>query len=122
MRLFASVMFVASLTVSTASQATLLWSPCQTIIGVVHEPIGSNGNLLLTLSPGITGCSAAGITGSVEFMIGQDGVTLDYLGGFLASSLSANATGKTVQITYDNTSSNCYATAIAVGGTNGQCP
>jgi hypothetical protein len=92
-------MFVASLTVSTASQATLIWSPCQTIVGVVHEPIGSNGNLLLTLSPGITGCSAAGITGAVQFMIGQDGVTLDYLGGFLASSLSANATGKTVQIT-----------------------
>ena len=68
-------------------------------------------------------------------MIGQEGVAATDLGGFLADSLTANSTGRQVQITYDNSastcyatavavdnsSSNCYETAVAVGGTNGQC-
>ena len=35
------------------SQATVVWSPCQAITGVVHEPIGPTGIVLLSLSPGI---------------------------------------------------------------------
>lgn len=122
MRFLVPVAFVASIMFSTASQAGLLWSSCQTITGVVHEPIGSAGNVLLSLSPGISGCSAAGVTGAPMFMAGQDGVAATDLGGFLADSLTAISSGRQVQITYDNSSPNCYATPVAVGGINGQCP
>lgn len=122
MRFLVAMTFVASLMVSTVSQAALLWSSCQTITGVVHEPIGSTGNVLLSLSPGISGCSAGGITGAPMFMIGEDGVAATDLGGFLADGLTAISSGRQVQITYDNSSSNCYATAVAVGGISGNCP
>lgn len=107
---------------STVSLAALLSSPCQAITGVIHEPIGSTGNIVLSLSPGIASCVAAGVTGAVQFMIGQEGVAATDLGDFLADSLTANSTGRQVQITYDNSASTCYAIAVAVGGINGQCP
>jgi hypothetical protein len=122
MRILVAMTLVASLMVSTVSQAALSWSSCQTITGVVHEPIGSTGNVLLSLSPGISGCSAGGITGAPMFMIGYEGVAATDLGGFLADSLTAISSGRQVQITYDNSSSSCYSTAIAVGGISGNCP
>ena len=39
----------------SAMGQNLVWSSCQTIAGVTNEPIGSAGNVLLALSPGITG-------------------------------------------------------------------
>jgi hypothetical protein len=122
MRITMLVVFVASLMVSTVSQATVVWSPCQTITGMVHEPIGPTGNVLLALSPGIASCAGAGITGAAMFMVGQEGVAATDLGGFLAASLTAISSGRQVQVAYDDTTSPCYSVAISVGGTNGQCP
>ena len=122
MRLFAGLVFIAALPIPAMGQ-TLVWSSCQTVIGVINEPIGSTGNVLLTLSPGVTGCNFAGVAGAVGFEVGQDGVGADNLNGFLATGLSALAIGRQVQVAYDTSSgANCYATAITVGGTNGQCP
>ncbi len=114
MRVFTTIMLVSFLTVPAISQATLIWSAsCQTVVSVINEPVGSNGNVLLGLSPGISGCVAAGaVNGGVMFMVGQDGVTADSLNGLLASNLTAMTAGKQVKITYDNRSSACYATAI----------
>ena len=122
MRVLVPVAFAASLVLSAVSQATVVWSPCQTVTGVVHEPIGANGNVLLSLSPGIASCAAAGIAGAAMFMVGQEGVAATDLGGFLADSLAAISSGRQVQVAYDNTTGPCYSVAVAVGGTNGQCP
>ena len=123
MRILLPVTFVASLMLSAVSQATVVWSACQTITGVVHEPIGPSGNIILSLSPGIAGCNPAGIPGAAMFMVGQEGLAATDLGGFLADSLAAISSGRQVQVAYDNASgAPCYSDAIAVGGTNGQCP
>ena len=102
------------------SEAASVWSSCQTITAVTNESV--NGTLLLTLSPGISGCSALGVTGAVQVQVGQDSVVADNLTSLLATSLSAFSLGKNVLVAYDNGSSNCYTTAISIGGYSNQCP
>jgi hypothetical protein len=122
MRFLTSLLFLAALPIPALSE-TLVWSSCQTVIGVVNEPVGSAANVIVTLSPGISGCAYAGVPGAVGFQVGEDGVVAENLNGFLASALAAMAMSRQIQVAYDTSSStNCWATAITVGGTNGQCP
>lgn len=113
---------VALITTGTPvlSQAAVAWSSCQTVTGVTVQPVGSN--ILVSLSPGISGCSSQGITGAITFSAGQLGLATGDLSGLLASSMTALALGRQVLIAVDTSSSNCYATSVSVGGYNGQCP
>jgi hypothetical protein len=123
MRYVVRMMIAACVLAPMASQAAVVWSACQTITAVTNEPASSAGSsILLTLSPGVSGCSAQGVTGATEFFVGQDGVIADNMNGFLASSLAAFSVGKQVLVAYDNGSSNCYSTAISLGGYLAQCP
>jgi hypothetical protein len=117
-RLFAAISLLLALAVPAVSQAAIVWSGCQTIAAVTHQPVGTN--ILIALTPGLSGCASQGITGAVTFQAGQAGIAAGDLGGLLAASLSAFALGKSVQISYNSTT--CFATGIAVGGTSGQCP
>ena len=89
------------------SQATVAWSSCQTITGVTNQPVGSN--ILVSLSPGISGCSSQGVAGAITFSAGQLGLAASDLNGLLASSLSALALGRQVLIAVDTSTPNCYA-------------
>lgn len=97
------------------------WSNCQTITAVVNYTAHSN-QILLALSPGITGCNTgADAQGAVFFTVGQEDVSPDSLKGFLATALSAYLTGKRVQIFYNENTPTCYSSTIAVGGYAAQC-
>jgi hypothetical protein len=112
---------LAGIALPLASQAQVIWSSsCQTITNVTDEPVSAS--VLLTLSPGISGCAAQGVTGAIQFVAGQEGVTEAHLTGLLATSLTSFSLGRQVLIGYDNSSSSCYATSIAVGGFANQCP
>ena len=102
------------------AQATGVWSDCETITAVSDEPAISS--ILVTLSPGISGCAAQGVVGAINFTTGQFGITSTDLGGLLATSLSAYAIGKRVMVAYDNSTINCYSQAIAISGYSNQCP
>jgi|SRR5579859_2693492 len=106
--------FCAGLLASTVSQAAVVWSSCQSITAVTNEPVSST--ILLTLSPGIAGCSAQGVTGAVGFVVGQAGLSATNMSSLLATSLSAVSLGRKVLIGYDNSSSNCYSSSISIGG------
>jgi hypothetical protein len=115
-----SIAVILALLLPALADASNGWSGCQTITGVSYEP--TNQTLILTLSPGIPGCSPFGITGAAQFVVGALGVTTDNLNGLLASSLSAYSVGRPVLIGYDNSSSGCYSTSISLGGyLPGQC-
>jgi hypothetical protein len=102
------------------AQAAVAWSSCQTITGVTVQPVGSN--ILVSLSPGIGGCSSQGVAGAITFSAGQLGLAAGELSGLLASSLSALSLGRQVLIAVDASTPNCYATSVSVGGYSGQCP
>ena len=120
MILLTRLMIAVCLLASTASHAANAWSGCQTIVGVSNYIAYSN-QLVLALSPGISGCSGAGVTGGVGFIIGTDGVTSTNIDGLLASGLSAFLTGTQVMILYDNSVTSCAGEIISVGGYSGQC-
>lgn len=116
MRAFIRLLGIMIFTAPLLAQATVVWSPCQTVAGVTNQPVGSN--FLLTLSPEISGRSSQGIAGAVTFEAGQAGLGTD-LSGLLASSLMAISLDRQVQISYDNSSSTCWATGVSIGGTLG---
>lgn len=119
MRAFIRLLGMVIITAPLLAQATVVRSPCQTVVGVTNQPVGSN--FLVTLSPGISGCSSQGITGAVTFQASQAGLGTD-LSSLLTSSLTAISLGREVQISYDNSSSTCWGTGVSIGGTSGQCP
>jgi hypothetical protein len=102
------------------SPAAMVWSNCQTIVAV-SDYIAHDSSVLLTLSPGISGCVYGGTTGGVSLTIGQVSVDSTNINGLLATSLTALSTGRAVMIFYDNGSANCYGQIISVGGIYGQC-
>jgi hypothetical protein len=112
---------VALLSASAPAQSSVQWSSCQTVVGVSDYLAYSNG-VLLTLSPGIPGCSPAGIAGAVFFVVGAEGVTSENISSFLASGYAAYTSGHQVAIYYDNSSTSCPGVIISLGGAAGQCP
>jgi hypothetical protein len=104
-----------------AAQSAQLWSACQTINGVSNY-LAYGSSAVVSLSPGISGCSPVGIPGAVAFSANQNGVTTDNVSSFLATALAAYSGGHQVMIYYDNSTANCQGGIIAVGGFAGQCP
>jgi hypothetical protein len=121
MRFFKWMMVAASLFASALAQSAEQWSSCQTIIGVSNYLAYAN-SVLLTLSPGISGCNPADVSGAVMFSVGVDGVTSDNISSFLASGYAAYMSGHQVAIYYDNSSATCAGVIISLGGPSGQCP
>jgi hypothetical protein len=115
-----SLMIACCFLTPAMAQAAGIWSSCQTITAITDEP--NLSSVLVTLSPGITGCSPQGVTGAITFAAAQDGIVSSDLNGLLATSLSAFTLGKRVLIAYDNSTSNCYSHAVSIGGYAGQCP
>jgi hypothetical protein len=97
------------------------WSTCQTITGVSNYLAYAN-SVLLSFSPGISGCSPAAIPGAVSVSVGSEGVTTDNINSFLATSLVAYSASHQVMVYYDNSTINCMTAIISVGGPGGQCP
>jgi len=115
-------MMVASLlSLPAMAQASQQWSSCQTVTGVSNYLAYAN-SVLITLSPGISGCSSVGVAGAVMFTAGVGGVTSDNIGSFLASGHAAYVSGHQVMIYYDNSSASCPSMIISLGGPSGQCP
>lgn len=114
-----SLLFL-SLVVPVIANATVVWSGCQTIVAISTEP--NQASLLITLSPGIAGCSAQGITGAINFTIGQESLAATDLSNILGTSVSAYALGKQVMLAYDNATTSCYGAAVSIGGYEAQCP
>ena len=121
MRLVTRMMTVATLLAPIVAQSAQQWSACQTINGVSNYLAYSNA-VIVSLSPGISGCSPASIPGAVMFEANVGGVTTDNINSFLASSLAAYSSGHQVMIFYDNSNNNCQGLIISVGGYAGQCP
>lgn len=121
MRLLARLTVAAALLGPISAQCAVAWSTCQTINGVSNY-LAYGNSVMMSLSPGISGCSPVGIPGAVAFTVGFDGVTTDNINSFLATGLTAYSTGHQVTILYDNSDSNCQGVIIAVGGYYGQCP
>ena len=121
MRAIYKILVLGGLLISSVAQATGVWSSCQTIVGVANYTGVGNGSIILALSPGISGCSPAGISYAVEFAVGENGITATNLNSYLASALAAYASGLRVQIDYDNSTSYCYGAIIANGGFSGTC-
>ena len=115
MRLLTRMMFAVCLLAPVVSQATMVWSACQTITAV-SDYLAYSNSVQLAFSPGIPGCGVG------SFVVGQGGVTSTNVNSLLATSLAAFTAGKQVMIYYDNSTSNCYSTIVAVGGYSGQCP
>jgi hypothetical protein len=121
MRLMTRMMIAVSLLAPVVSQATVVWSACQTVAAVA-DYLAYNNSVNLALSPGISGCVSNGVTGAVSFSVGQNGVSSTNVNSLLATGLAAFTAGKQVMILYDNATSNCYSAIVAVGGYSGQCP
>jgi hypothetical protein len=100
--------------------AAMVWSSCQTIVAVSNY-MAFNSSVLLTLSPGISGCVYGGTTGGVSLTVGQESVDSTNINGLLAVSVTALSTGRGVMLFYDNSSANCYGQIISIGGITGQC-
>jgi len=122
MRLFRPLMIAFCVLSPIMSQATTVWSSCQTITAVDNYLAYSTPQVILVLSPGITGCTNASATGAVSFEIGQNGITSTNVNYVLATSLTAFAAGKSIMVTYDNSTSNCFSQIISIGGYSAQCP
>jgi hypothetical protein len=121
MRSLKWMMVAASLSAPALAQSAEQWSSCQTIIGVSNYLAYAN-SVLLTLSPGISGCNPVDVPGAVMFSVGVDGVTSDNISSFLASGYAAYVSGHQVAIYYDNSSATCAGVIISLGGASGQCP
>jgi len=108
--------------VSIDSQATPQWTACETIIGI-NNYIPTNNAIIVAVSPAVPGCLSAvnGISGTITFSAGANGVPVTGLNPLLASLLTAYATGRQVMMYYDN-ASGCYGQIVANGGDAGQCP
>lgn len=120
MRKIIRPLLLLPLVVPIITNATVVWSGCQTIVAISTEP--NQASLLITLSPGISGCSAQGVTGAINFTIGQEGLAATDLSNILGTSVSAYALGRQVMLAYDNATTNCYGTAVSIGGYQAQCP
>jgi hypothetical protein len=118
MRSFIKLMVVTSMMASATAQAALVSSGCVAVTAVVNAEYGNA--LMLALSPAIPGCTP-NTTPGVEFAVGVNGITAATLNSYLASGLSALATGQRVMVLYDDSTSNCYGMAIANGGFHGEC-
>ncbi len=121
MRLLARAMVVFTLLGPVSAESAQVWSSCQTVTGVSNYLAYAN-SVVLSLSPGIPGCSAVGIAGAMIFSAGSGGVAADNVSSFLASGYVAYTSGHQVQIYYDNSTSSCLGVIISVGGVAGQCP
>lgn len=121
MRSLMRLMAISFLFGSASAQSSEQWSSCQTITGVSNYLAYAN-SVLITLSPGIPGCSPVDVNGAVMFMVGVDGVTSDNISSFLASGFAAYASGHQVMIYYDNTTTSCPGVIVSLGGPSGQCP
>ncbi len=121
MRLRTRLMFAACCFAPIASQATVVWSTCQTITAVDNYLAGTPAQLILVLSPGIAGCSVI-TAGAMSFEVGEQGITASNINYFLATSLTAFTAGKRVMIAYDNSTASCFGSTLAVGGFSAQCP
>jgi hypothetical protein len=104
--------------ISATAQAALVQSGCVTVTAVVNSE--SQSAVLLALSPAIPGCTP-NTTPGVEFSVGMNGITAATLNSYLASGLSAFATGQRVMVIYDDSTSNCFGLVIANGGFHGEC-
>jgi hypothetical protein len=121
MQTLARLMIVVCLLAPIVSRAANAWSGCETITGVSnYEAI--NNSVILSLSPGLSGCSPIGVTGAMGFEAGQNYVTATTIDSFLSTSLAAFVAGQQVMVYYDNSTSNCWGAIISVGGYGGQCP
>jgi hypothetical protein len=120
MRSLTRLMITISLLAPVISQATVVWSGCQTITAVSNYLANDNG-FYLALSPGISGCSAI-TTGGVGFVESYDGVTSTNINALLATALTAYSAGQQVMIAYDNGTTTCNSQVIAIGGYSAQCP
>lgn len=72
----------------------------------------------------VSGCTP-NTTPGVEFGVSSSqltSITVANLNSVLASGLAALASGRQVEVLYDDSTSNCFATQIAVGGFHGECP
>jgi len=67
-----SIAALISIGAPAFAPAAVAWSSCQTITGVTVQPVGSN--ILVSLSPGIGGCSSQGVAGAITFSAGQLGL------------------------------------------------
>jgi hypothetical protein len=121
MRILSRVMLAMSLMLPLASQATQQWSSCQTITSVSnYMAYNSDSLLILSFSPGITGCTFNGTSGAVGIEVGQFGVTASNINTFLAGTLTAYSTGHQVMVYYDTDT--CFGIIVANGGYGGACP
>lgn len=112
------LVLILGLFIPFITQATQLWSGCQTVTGVANYIANAN-QVILALSPGLPCIGPNAVPGSVSFGVGNFGVTAGNLSSFLASGLTAQATGQQVMIYYDSAS--CFGLIIANGGYAGQC-
>src|SRR5258708_38068700 len=97
MRTVKRLMLALSLMVPFASQAAQQWSSCQTVTGVSNY-VAFGNQLIVALSPGLPCTVPVGVPGGVSFVVGTFGVTATNINTFLASSLSAYATGQRVMV------------------------
>lgn len=112
------VLLALSFMATTESQATQQWSSCQTVTGVSNY-IAFGNQVIVALSPGLPCTVPVGVPGGVSFVIGTNGITTANINTFLASALSAYATGQKVQLYFDDAA--CSGLIISNGGITGQC-
>lgn len=118
MRTVKRLMLALSLMVPFSGQAAQQWSSCQTVTGVSNY-VAFGNQVILALSPGLPCTVPDGVAGGVSFTIGVFNVTANNINTFLASALSAYATGQRVMVYYDDTA--CGGLIISNGGITGQC-
>src|SRR5262249_6448207 len=112
-----ALLFV-SLATPLVSQASQLWSSCQTVSGISNYIAFSN-QLIVSLSPGLPCSAPNGVVGAITFTIGSSGVTSSNINTFLAGALSAFSTGQKVMVFYDDAA--CGGLIFANGGYSAQC-
>src|SRR5262245_49036972 len=122
MRLLNSIVAAGLVLTSLNCQAAIQWTACVTVVGVSNY-IPSDNALVLAVSPAVAGCTSTvnGVAGTITFKAGTLSVTSANLNSILASALTAYASGKSLQLLYDN-SSGCFGENIANGGYSGVCP
>jgi hypothetical protein len=118
MRALTRLMLALTLMAPIFSQATQQWSSCQTVTGVSNY-VAFGNQVIVALSPGLPCTVPVGVPGGVAFVIGTNGITASNISTFLASALSAYATGQRVQLYYDDTA--CGGLIVSNGGITGQC-
>lgn len=121
MRFLARLAITAISLGPVVAQSTQHWSTCQTVNGVSNY-LAYGGSVIVSLSPGISGCNPVGIPGAVAFSLNQNQVTPDNINSFLATALAAYSGGHQVMIYYDDATESCLGGIISVGGFAGQCP